>query len=543
MPEDSTITTRLRDQFIKTVRKNHRLFQVLLFATGVAFAYLATLEYPYLKINQNVSTSVLSSIAGALMVAPILFALRQWFTPGSSGGDLMLSENVAGSQHVGLTRVYGRLQDIGKQDDWLNLIRNAHERVDLMGRTLNSWTSAGDEFRDLVIDKTKKVEFRWLIMGLDNNYLPTLKEKNDTIGSSLRKKITETIRELDTIKRGLLPEQQKRFQIRCFRDFPLYFSYMRFDQHFFVSQYLFTQEAQECPLHQISGLQGPWTRTYQNEFDTLWKMSSEPILKESPPVASALELEGQLMQQMEQDYRKNVKRVTHNKIFDSYNFDKGWHDLFSKLFSENLNGSADRILRDYTTSKTGDLIVQNWDLHTYPAMLMGYFRQDTDMKVHGKFLICCEECGPANRVAESFFAELLAFAYSRGERSVDFKRLFRTWKNNFGRDHANQIQIRLTNPQVLEEVLRENTQWFRNPFNIYGDFALSRSILGPADSVGWPVPHLQIVWDNEKIGECLGQFDSIWEHSDTLQGRIFRSSNRKLSKHATGALFDLWARL
>ena len=485
----------------------------------------------------------MASIAAALMVAPLLFALRRWFLAAASGDRITAPGSAEGSERVGLDRVFGRLKEFGGKQEWLETIRSGREHVDLMGRTLNAWTSA-PELADLIIERItrpKPVHFRILLMSLENPYLPTLKEKDDVIGIDLRLKISNSIKKFVEIKRSLQVNLQKYLEIRCFEGVPLYCNMVRVDDKVFVAPYVVTEDAQYSPLLQISGYENAWVELYQAEFEKLWRDSAESGMEHRALSDNAIELEGRILFQIQEFYNRAIARATIDKTIDIHNFDHGWDILFGRFFEMASKSEGPAVLRDYTLSNTGHRSYQSWDLRIYPGMLMSFYARKPGVKVCMRFLICCETGGWKNQAAEKFLQDLLIFAYPQvGPSEVTFGKLFEAWTDD---SENEEFVIRITNRLHLEALLDADSALLKNPVNVYDIHAVSRSVLSSESGDRNPIPHLQIHWSEAVIDRCTKDFDLAWEESGALQKKIRSTGRRHLKKVGTGELFDIWAKI
>jgi hypothetical protein len=185
----------------------------------------------------------------------------------------MSYDSVHGARQAGLTKVIGRQANYGTEVDWLQLINSAIERVDLMGRTLFNWTQS-DEAADLIWRKAQEdgVAFRWLIMAKENIFLPALQENSVNIEFDLREKLSAVTKFVESIRARLSDTTRERVQIKFFKSVPLYFSYMRVDDRFFITHYLCSSNSGGCPMLCFSGINAELSKAYAREFETVWNL-------------------------------------------------------------------------------------------------------------------------------------------------------------------------------------------------------------------------------------------------------------------------------
>jgi hypothetical protein len=183
-------------------------------------------------------------------------------------------DSVMGAKDVGLERAVTRQGDFGTEADWLAVIASAVERVDLMGRTLYGWTESSDA-AELIVRKIRDehVRFRWLVMAPDNHFLSVLEENQVSIGADLRMKLSVLTEFLRNIQEELPEVARNLLEVRTFRTVPLYFSFVRIDDRFFITHYMCSSNSGGSPLLVVSDVGTSWPRAYAKEFETIWRLS------------------------------------------------------------------------------------------------------------------------------------------------------------------------------------------------------------------------------------------------------------------------------
>lgn len=183
---------------------------------------------------------------------------------------------IEGARVVGLENIWLRQGDFGKQSEWESLIREAHHHVDVMARSAFGWTKSR-LLKAIVTDRIhrSRVTFRWLLMSRSNRHLALLAEEDGHTSSLLDGKLHAMEDMLCDIRRSLPVEDRKFFQIRTFDHVPLYFSTIRVDDRWLVTQYLFSRSSDECPLTSLRGEDSAWASMYAEEFNFIWKSAEE----------------------------------------------------------------------------------------------------------------------------------------------------------------------------------------------------------------------------------------------------------------------------
>ena len=186
------------------------------------------------------------------------------------------TEHVVGASSVGLSRTVPRQSDFGTESDWLGLLQGAVERVDLMGRALYGWAESTSAF-EVIVHKIQNdhVQFRWLVMSPRNPYLDRLTEGDTRIGTAIQGKVHVLSQFLAKIRASLSKDMQGMLQVRYFDRVPLYFGYLRVDERFLVTQYLWSANSGSSPMYCLSDINAAWPKAYSREFETIWRLSPD----------------------------------------------------------------------------------------------------------------------------------------------------------------------------------------------------------------------------------------------------------------------------
>jgi len=269
------------NQFSDLLSKHSNLFYVFLFTLGVLIAGLATLKIFQDELWQGIYSNVVTSVAAALMVTTFIFFLRELFgITDSKDTELQTicqAQNlVFGSDDCGLKSVYDRMGNYGSQRNWIDLIDTSTEHVDIMGRSLYGWTQSSETVNVIVKKIIEGVSFRWLIMHENNLFLPQIVEQDVNIGVELTEKIKAVCKLLNKVHERIPSHLKENFQVRQFKNAPLYFSILHVDDNVFLNQYLFSANSDNSPLFRMKGNYQKWPRIFIHEFETIWNVADEP---------------------------------------------------------------------------------------------------------------------------------------------------------------------------------------------------------------------------------------------------------------------------
>ena len=183
---------------------------------------------------------------------------------------------IENARRVGVHSLYDNAGDFGGKTQWFALMESATKSMDLMGRTLYEWIRA-PEFDEILLRKIERdgVQFRWLIMSLDNRHLDQLEEDGERIGGSIKRKIKPVLDRLMSIRGRLSPAKRNLLQARTFSQMPLYASCLIVDDQYLIVPYLHSVESRNSPLFILHGRGLPWAIAYDREFDMVWNTATD----------------------------------------------------------------------------------------------------------------------------------------------------------------------------------------------------------------------------------------------------------------------------
>jgi len=178
---------------------------------------------------------------------------------------------------LGILEVHDCTANFGGKAEWLKVMKATNLSMDLMGRTLYEWVRA-PELYNIVIDKIVRdnVSFRWLFMDEDNIYINHLEEDGRPIGETIKNKIRPVADRLRSIRERVPTALQGKFEVRTFKNHPLYCSVLRIDEKYLITPYMHSVASRNSPLLVIEGRSTPWGIAYEHEFDLVWA-ASDPL--------------------------------------------------------------------------------------------------------------------------------------------------------------------------------------------------------------------------------------------------------------------------
>jgi hypothetical protein len=159
-----------------------------------------------------------------------------------------------------------KAEDYGPSDRWMDTLREASTKFDLLGISLGRWTKPLGT-RELFIEKANEgCRIRILIMSPDNPAMTGLMNEKDHQGSIERTKqaILETTEFFNTIS-----ENQDQIELRHIRNACPHQTIMFNDFHAVVIPYLYSNATFLSPLFDFPQKNGMYD-IFASEFESLW---------------------------------------------------------------------------------------------------------------------------------------------------------------------------------------------------------------------------------------------------------------------------------
>lgn len=235
---------------------------------------------------------------------------------------------------------------------------------------------------------------------------------------------------------------------------------------------------------------------------------------------------------VETDHTKTKERLFTEKRLSIFDFKLGWELLFTEFFTGHAG-----VLRDATFSSHGDARFQKYDFANYPHIIREFLERFDDRNHQVQFLmVCCPNNGDGmnNQHAEDFLFELLKIKYPH---CPDRRVLFEKWKTNDPGERPG-VNIMISNTHIIQKTTGK--VHLSSPFNVYGDLALSHSIVrGAQDN---PLPHLEVYVGQKEIEEFSSLFDDIWNASVDFRARSLDAlQDNEKADFGSGNIFPRWS--
>lgn len=316
----------------------------------------------------------------------------------------------------------------------------------------------------------------------------------------------------------------------------------------FVSWYFF-REGQKTDFRRLEdklGSLGSGIENLRNQLPELLRSgwsSARQSIEENKSSELRVGLVGKIMTYFESLVESAQKSLlSEKKRADIYNFKKGWVILFDDLFGGEEHGP--RILRDFTISRLGKISFGGYDFPGYVEILRERLIEarkvrsvDVDLRV---LMICdsSEESESGNVAVEKYLDGFLDLKFPTLEKESGTRKL-REWSR--GKNSGSGIEIRLIGKSSVESA-RRRENLTKTPFNVYGNKAVSRSIV--ETNRGYTEPHLEILLNSRDIDDYTKAFDELWDAAEDFQKEIFvRLGDQDMEGLGTGVLIKRWSSL
>ncbi len=406
---------------------------------------------------------------------------------------------------TGLTEVYRPPTKFG-EDGWFELLKTS-KQVDIGGRSLFRWintTNKKKEFMKIIHDGVASGSvFRILLMSQDNCFLAALEEQGVPLHKSLVEKLEKVEAFFGKVKGSIRPaELQGSFIIRCNYALPFYRTFGRFDSVMLMTPYLDNRKASESYLVEIEGSRMPLFKLYAEEFDDMWKDKRNREIRGTKEDEKALVIENCTIREHQDQHYKATERIRSGSRYRFHDFGKGWELMFKQL---KASPEDSKVLRDFTLASVGRSTFTGYNFETY-ASRTGLNARAHAFSVQAMIMLDTEE--------GDFEGQAKVRDYIK-----TFIRLI--YPNSVSTDPCHLSALLSGEDSLFKFALvprAEAKKIFRNPFNVYGDFALSESVIQDVDSS----PYLEVCWEESRVAQHLEMFDELWGAYLHTQAEFFK---------------------
>jgi hypothetical protein len=464
-------------RFLRHIQKRSVQYKIAILVIGISMICIAYYASP---------RSALASFGVAILASIFASFLLQIFP-----ADALDSS----SRAAGLDDVYTLSRSRG-EDAWFSDLVSASKQVDLMGRSLYKWIDTGSKrkrFSEALRNRIEKgVQFRILLMSKDNRFLSALEEQGKPLHESLAPKLSAVEDFFEGLMRSLPTEQKGQLQVRSNYSLPFYRSITRFDSTLFTVAYFDNRETGECPLFEIAGYGRPLFDLYSQMFEESWKDSRHRELHgEGQRKGKQDTFEDHLIRHQHSEHLARMTSLMEASTYRFHNFEEGWEYLFKHL--GDLEPPAN-VLRDVTFASVARSGFKGYDFASYPARVA---MRSKDYRFSVKVMIIVDSGSSDTacyRATEQYIYDFIRFTQPGG---------------------------RASSLEELPELLKASAEWLEfvvvpfgaarelgllNPFNIYGDVAVSTSIIAEPNSS----PMLEVTWCPKVTESRRCDFDSLW---------------------------------
>lgn len=476
MTKESTLESSWSG-FLRHLQKRSVRYKIAILLAGIAMVALAYYSEP---------RSAVASFGVAILASVFASFFLQIFPT-----DALDSRVKA----AGLDDIFV-LSRSRSEDAWFGSLSSAARQVDLMGRSLFKWVNTGSRrkrFEETLMRLLEKgVQVRILLMSRDNRYLSALEEQGKPLYESLAPKLSYVEEYLESLIRKIPQDSRNQLKVRSNYSLPFYRSVARFDSTLFTVGYLDNRETGECPLLEIEGYGRPLFDLYSQMFEDAWRDSRHRELHgDGPKKGGRGTFEDHLIRHQQSEHLTIMRGLMEESRYRFHDFEEGWEYLFRHLLD--LDPPVN-VLRDVTFASASRRGFKGYEFSSYPARV-AMRSKDYDFSIR-LMIICDVENTDAAclRATEQYIYDFIRFSRPGG------------------------LESSLEDASAL---LKESSSWlafvivpftavkslsFRGPFNVYGDVAVSTSIIAEPNSS----PRLEVSWSPELTNNRISQFETLW---------------------------------
>lgn len=177
----------------------------------------------------------------------------------------------------GLNRAFLSSSDFSKTNEWIDMLENAKEKVDMMGYSLYTLTRSNKFNKTLENLANKGVKIRILIMDQDNPYFDA-GLNYDCIGSltaDIMKNEVVTCSEcVEQVIANLSNKNKNNLSFVKIKKGITECQIIRIDNHLYATPYLYSKNTSDSPLFIYKEQKDGYYYKYLEEFEVLWKINS-----------------------------------------------------------------------------------------------------------------------------------------------------------------------------------------------------------------------------------------------------------------------------
>lgn len=183
---------------------------------------------------------------------------------------------------TGIEGIYPK-RDKVDLEKWINNYMKSAKEVDLMSNNLyRDWTSK-DEFLKIIEERGREKRCKFRIMVLDpspDSSVTTQRGLDEGNAKRLRDIIRDSLNKLQQVKESIDEKLGKKegdeyFKIKVINRSNVYCYIVRADAKMIVANYLSHIRGARLPALQIHGQDTSFFKVYKEEFENMWKISSD----------------------------------------------------------------------------------------------------------------------------------------------------------------------------------------------------------------------------------------------------------------------------
>ncbi|MCG8604357.1 hypothetical protein MJD09_05075 [bacterium] len=256
-----------------------------------------------------------------------------------------------------------------------------------------------------------------------------------------------------------------------------------------------------------------------------------------------------------------IMSIEINRWARMYDFSIMFEYLFKFVFNYGTETPEGNTVMDYSVSWNADAVFRRYSFEDYFDNVLDLFEQHGSDEITIYFLICVdfkEENSDAREGGTYILPpEYNEDAAKQFEKSFEalLKRLQKKFKLNRNaspkevwdivstESPARRVCVRLINRSQIEHAEAVEFHEVQQPFNVYSDVAVSRTMIRSTSTGYHPIPHLEVSLNPRHIQEQAKKFDEMWKKTGDTRSDIFVDDDKFDESFGRANLVRRWIAL
>lgn len=247
---------------------------------GVLVIIIAFLLKPDTMTQDEFVYGVLLNIGFVILTIVIVNFL--WFLLGGDPTEKMIEKSVStltlasDGFDSGLYRAFSSSSEFATASQWVSLLKDTKEHVDMMGYSLHILTRTTELQNKLINLANCNVQIRILIMDENNEHFSAglnIEGISSMTLESMKEEVRSCRQCIDYIMSNVKENKRKNINFKTISKGLTECQIIRTDDKIFITPYLYSKHTSDSPLFIARKQNGGYYDKYVEEFEMLWNLN------------------------------------------------------------------------------------------------------------------------------------------------------------------------------------------------------------------------------------------------------------------------------